>query len=43
MNHPPPEEEPTQGERSRAFVWMIGTCALLAWFLVVWLMFGDVL
>jgi hypothetical protein len=27
----------------RAAAWAIGAAALSAWFLVVWLMFGDVL
>jgi hypothetical protein len=37
------DEDPALGERSRAFVWMIGLAGLLAWFALLWLMFGDVL
>jgi hypothetical protein len=37
------DNDPAPGERSRAFVWMIGGAALLVWFTLLWLMFGDVL
>ena len=37
------QQDPEPGERSRAFVWMIGGAALLAWLSLLWLMFGDVL
>ena len=44
MNHSSgmAERDPSQGERPR-FVWMIGAAALLAWFAMLWFMFGDVL
>jgi hypothetical protein len=37
------DEDPAPGERSRAFVWMMGAAALLAWFSLLWFMFSDVL
>jgi hypothetical protein len=37
------EDDPVSGERSKAFVWMIGLGALLAWLALLWFMFGDVL
>ncbi len=37
------EDDPAPGERSKAFVWMIGLMALLAWFALLYFMFGDVL
>jgi hypothetical protein len=37
------EEDPVPGERSRTFVWMMGTAALLAWLSLLWFMFSDVL
>jgi hypothetical protein len=46
---PPPDEDeeeeaaPTSGDRSRAFVALVGGAALLAWFALLWFMFGDVL
>jgi hypothetical protein len=30
-------------DRSRAYAWLLGTSALLAWFAMLWFMFGDVL
>jgi hypothetical protein len=35
------DPEPEDG--SRASVWMMGGAALLAWFALLWFMFGDVL
>ena len=35
------EEEPQSD--GRAIVWTIGAVALAAWFILLWLMFGDVL
>jgi hypothetical protein len=37
------DEDPVPGERSKAFVAMMGVTALLAWFALLWLMFGDVI
>jgi hypothetical protein len=37
------DENPASGDKSKAFVWMIGIAALLAWFALLWFMFGDVL
>jgi MYXO-CTERM domain-containing protein len=38
-----PEDDPGPPERSRAFVGLMGVAALLAWFALLWFMFGDVL
>ena len=37
------DEDPGPETRSKAFVWMMGICALLVWFAALWFMFGDVL
>ena len=37
-----PEDE-TPPEDGRKLAWAIGAAALATWFLVLWLMFGDVL
>jgi hypothetical protein len=37
------DEDPLPGDRSKAFVAMMGATALIAWFVLLWLMFGDVL
>jgi len=37
------DDDPGARERSKAFVLFIGVGALLAWFVLLWLMFGDVL
>ncbi len=34
---PPPEQGPSYG------LWAVGVGALLTWFAMLWLMFGDVL
>ncbi len=36
-------DDPGPRERSKAFVWMSGMVALLAWFAMLWFMFWDVL
>jgi hypothetical protein len=36
-------DDPDEREQSRAYVWLLGTGALGAWFVLLWLMFGDVL
>jgi hypothetical protein len=38
-----PGEDPAPKERPKLFVAFLGTCALLAWFALLWFMFGDVL
>jgi hypothetical protein len=37
------DHDPEPEDRSTAFVWMMGAAALLAWFTLLWFMFGDVL
>ena len=36
-------DDDTEKDGSRAFVMCVGIGALLAWFVLLWLMFGDVL
>lgn len=38
-----PDEEHGAEKRSKAFAGMIGAAALIAWFAMLWFMFGDVL
>jgi hypothetical protein len=37
------EEDPDPTDRSKAYVASLGIGALLAWFALLWFMFGDVL
>ncbi|CAA9541000.1 MAG: hypothetical protein AVDCRST_MAG23-2061 [uncultured Sphingosinicella sp.] len=37
------DHDPEPEGRSTAFVSMMGAAALLAWFALLWFMFGDVL
>jgi len=37
------DDDPEARERTKAFVLLIGGGALVAWFVLLWLMFGDVL
>ena len=38
-----PEDNPEQGDRSKTYVAILGITALVAWFGLLWMMFGDVL
>jgi hypothetical protein len=37
------DDRPTIGERLGRLWWLAGAVALLAWFAMLWFMFGDVL
>jgi len=37
------DDDPQPKERPKAFVASIGIAALIAWFALLWLMFGNVL
>ena len=37
------DQDPLSDRKSKAFGWMMGIAALLAWFALLWFMFSDVL
>ena len=39
----PEEEQSNLAERLTRYWWFIGVFALIAWFALLWFMFGDVL
>ncbi len=43
MLPPVSQEPPTIGERLARFWWLAGVVALVAWFAMLWFMFGDVI